>query len=91
MQHGCDKEGRQKTTQVQLGPGQGGKTTERPTGLKRRDTALDLKWAKGSSETFYSQVLTKNIRVMQKVKQGPARWAFPPQLQWKCQLFITPV
>lgn len=91
MQHGYCKESRQKTTQVQLGPEQGGRTTERLAGLQRRDAALDLRWAKGSREPSYSQVLTKSVRVTQKVQQGPARWASPPLLQWRCQLFITPL
>lgn len=69
----------------------GRKTTERLSGLQRRDAALDLRWANGSREPSYSQVLTKSVRVMQKVQQGPARWASPPLLQWRCQLFITPL
>lgn len=69
----------------------GGRTTERLAGLQRRDAALDLRWAKGSREPSYSQVLTKSVRVTQKVQQGPARRASPPLLQWRCQLFITPL
>lgn len=90
VQHGCGKDSRYKITQVQLRPGQRGKTTERLTGLKRRDTTLDPRWTKGLSEPSFSQILTENVRVVQKSKQCLAGRAFPPQLQWKCQLFIDP-
>lgn len=78
MQHGCGKESGQKITQVQLGLGHRGKTIERLTGLEWGDTTLDLRWTKGLSEPSYSQILTKNVGVMQKIKQGLARRAFPP-------------